>query len=59
VSIFTRVRRWWNPPATREQQDQDDRIRNRQAMIRGSQDSVYYSESNLPPPTPTVTEPRR
>jgi hypothetical protein len=59
MNILTTLLRWLNPPTDPKQEADSERLSNRRAMIRGSQDSPYFSESNLPPPTRDITEPRR
>jgi hypothetical protein len=55
VNIITKLLRWLNPPTTPAQERDSQRMSNTRAMIRGSQDSPYFSESNLPPPTRDIT----
>ena len=58
MSILARLLRWLNPATNPEQERDSQSMSNRRTMIRGSQDSPYFSESNLPPPTRKVTDPR-
>jgi len=59
MNILTKLLRWLNPATDPEQEVASQQMSNTRAMIRGSQDSPYFSESNLPPPTRDVTDPRR
>jgi hypothetical protein len=57
VNILKKLLRCLNPPTDPELEEQSQRMSNRRAMIRGSQDSPYFSASNLPPPTRIITDP--
>jgi hypothetical protein len=58
MNILTKLLGWLNPATDPDQEDAARQMSNTRAMIRGSQDSPYFSESNLPPPTRNITDPR-
>jgi hypothetical protein len=59
MNVFTKLLSWLNPATDPAQERDSKRMSNTRAMIRGSQDSPYFSESNLPPPTRDITDPQR
>jgi hypothetical protein len=57
MNIFTKLLSWLNPATDPRSEEDAQRMSNQRAMIRGSQDSPYFSESNLPAPTRKITDP--